>query len=109
MLADTLRIDSDTQRVELVFRALIPVRSEEHAAGMHVVVALARPGEETAWPEAPPAESSAMAGVEEVTAGDEVDDKAATLVRAPAEEPRPGGTPVSGAPAGELEVTKAPV
>lgn len=87
--ADTLRVDTDEQRCSLVWRGALPVRSEEHAAALHVVVALERPGATITWPEAPPTAAAAPAArIEEV----EVDDNAATLVRdgdrAPA-APRP--------------------
>ncbi|AKT43714.1 DUF2169 family type VI secretion system accessory protein [Chondromyces crocatus] len=86
LLADTLRIDTDTQRVELVWRALLPVRNEEHAAGMHIVVAIERPGETTAWPESPPAEKVQITFTEDTTDALEVDDNATTLVRSPGEK-----------------------
>lgn len=92
LVADTLRIDADEQRCSVTWRGMVPVRDEAHAAAMHVLVALARQGEEIAWPEAPPVfpalrPTPGGVAISEV----EVDDNATTLVRGGGQVPS-GGT-----------------
>ncbi|EYF00524.1 Hypothetical protein CAP_0506 [Chondromyces apiculatus DSM 436] len=51
--ADTLRIDADTGRCALVWRAVLPLRTEEELAALRVVVGVAMRDRPVAWPGEP--------------------------------------------------------